>query len=279
MKHSLFALLLTSITMLPANQINLNSAPNINDHIKNAVARVESAKDDTISVLKSMIHSVDKARASGEPNNDSIATQIIETHALSEIAKSTAAVEVTKAKAMALITQAIDKLDPASLGIIADAVASVEIAKERAKENIVKATGRVEVSKTKTNTQIEHPEETLTIAKNVSAIQIAKSVAQTEVARAVSLIEVARSSIASSLPDSVNTVSEKSKKELEDIKAKATANISSYLAQIEVMKANMLSKIATEVAKVEIAKLKINGLSGSTEKNSTTYPSKLIKAD
>ena len=79
--------------------------------------------------------------------------------------------------------------------------------------------------------------------------------------------------------DSLPSVTEESKKELEDIKAKATANISSYLAQIEVMKANMLSKIATEVAKVEIAKLKLNGLSNSTEKNSTTYPSKLIKAD
>jgi len=270
MKFILFTLMITSTTVLFANQIQLNTAPTMNEHIKNAVARVETAREDTLAALKSMIHTVDNAKKESNENNRSISTQIIETHALSEIAKSTASVEVAKAKAMTLITQAIDKLDPQSLGIIADAVASVEIAKEEAKKNIVKATGRVEVSKVKKPANISHGKETLTVAKNVSAIQIAK---------AVSLIEIARSSVESSLPKSMKFVSEKNKEKLENIKAKATANISSYLAQIEVMKANMLAKIAAEVAKVEIAKLQINGIDNSTEKNSTTYPHTLIKAN
>jgi hypothetical protein len=271
--------MLTSTTLLTANDIQINTAPTMNEHVKNAVARVEAARDDTLNALKSMIHTVDNARKSGKENNRSISTQIIETHALSEIAKSTASVEVAKAKAMTLITHAIDKLDPDSLSIIADAVASVEIAKAEAKKNIIKATGRVELSKVKKPAQIEHGNETLTVAKNVSAIQIAKSVAQAEVAKAVSLIEIARSSVESALPNSMGTLTKKSKENLEDIKAKATANISSYLAQIEVMKANMLAKIAAEVAKVEIAKLHTNGEDNSTEKNSTTYPNKLIKAN
>jgi len=279
MKHSIMTLILASTTLLSANQFNPNKPSNVNEHIKNAVTRVESAQKDTISDLKSMIHTVDKARASGIENNDSIATQIIETHALSEIAKNTAKVEITKAKAITLITQAIDKLDPSSMGVIADAIASVEVAKAKAKANIVKATGHVEVSKTKTPVPLSHPKETLTIAKNVSAIQIAKSVAQTEVARAVSLIEVAKSSIENAVDSTEGEIEMYTLKELEDIKAKATANISSYLAQIEVMKANMLSKIAEEVARVEIAKLKTKGLSQETEKQSTTYPHKLIKAN
>ena len=279
MKSIRFTVMLTSTSLLVANDIQRNTAPTINEHVKNAVARVEAARDDTLSTLKSMIHTVDNARKESQENNRSISTQIIETHALSEIAKSTASVEVAKAKAMTLITQAIDKLDPQSLGIIADAVASVEIAKAEAKKNIVKATGRVEVSKVKKPANIAHGKETLTVAKNVSAIQIAKSVAQAEVAKAVSLIEIARSSIESSLPKSMGTATKESKEKLEDIKAKATANISSYLAQIEVMKANMLAKIAAEVAKVEIAKLHTNGIDNSSEKNSTTYPHKLIKAN
>jgi len=272
MKNTLFTLLFTASTFLYPNV-----TPTMDEHIQSAVKRVEAAREDTLMALKSMVSSVDKARSTGKDTSDSVNTQIIETHALSEMAKSTASVEVAKARAMTLITQAIDNLDPSSLATIANAVASVEIAKANAQTNIAKATGRVEVSKTKPSSPIDYPNETLTIAKNVSAIQIAKSVAQTEVARAVSLIEVAKSSIESSLEEIMPSTVQ-SKRELEEIKAKATANISTYLAQIEVVKANMLSKIATEVAKVEIAKLKVNGIAKDKEQNSSTYPSRLIKA-
>lgn len=258
MKYSLVTFLLTSSTLLLANPTTAaDSTTSISNHLQDAVTRVETARDNTLSALKAMVTSVDEARKEGVENNHSISTKIIETHAISQIAKGTASVEIAKAKAKALITQAIDKLDPTSLQIVANAVADVEVAKAKAKELIVNVTERVELSKTKMHKHIEHPEETLTIAKNVSAISIAKSVAQTEVARAVSLIEIARSSVESAIPESMKTLSKESAKKLAQIKAEATANISSYLAQIEIMKANMLAKIAEEVARVEIAKLHI----------------------
>lgn len=278
MKHSILTLILTSSVLLGANPLNPNKAPQIKEHLKQAVERVEAARTDSISKLNAMVKTVDKARASGKHSGDSINTQIIETHALSQIAKSTAKVEITKARAISIITQAIDRLDPSSMEVIADAVASVEIAKAKAKADIVKATGHVEVSKTKPAQNIKHPKERLTIAKNVSAIQIAQSVAQTEVARAVSLVEVAKSSIQSAADSPEGEIDIYTEDELEDIKAKATANISSYLAHIEVTKTNMLSKIAAEVAKVEIAKLKTKDISDK-EKSSSTYPRILIKAD
>jgi len=259
MKHSLFTILIASSGLLFANPLNTNTAPTINEHIKNAVIRVESARENTIAALKSMVSTVDNARDNAKKSaidsNTSIHTQIMETHAISQIAKGTASVEIAKAKAMSLITKAIDRLDPNSLEVVANAVADVEVTKAKAKALIVKATKRVELSKTKEHKAIKHPQETLTIAKNVSAIQIAKSVAQTEVARAISLIEIAKSSVKSALPDSMKNISIENSEKLDKIKAEATAKISSYLAQIEIMKANMLAKIAEEVAKVEMAKL------------------------
>ena len=123
----------------------------------------------------------------------------------------------------------------------------------------MQATGRVEISKTKTPAEINHPKETLTIAKNVSAI------------------EIARSSMEASLTDGMPALKKESLKNLEEIKAKATANISSYLAKIEIVKSHMLSKIASEVAAVEIAKINANEIDKVVETQSTTYPKILIK--
>lgn len=279
MKHHILTLILTSSVLLNADIFNNPNEPvTSNRYIQNAVERVEAARQNTMSVLHTMVKSVEQARQSGIKPEKSIATQIIETHAIGEIAASTANVETTKARAMSLITQAIDKMDPSSTQVIADAIASVEIAKAKAKANIVKATGRVEMSKTKQTRTFKHPKERLTVAKNVSAIKIAESVANTEVARAVSLVEVARSSIESAADSAQGEIETYTPQELEDIKAKATANISSYLAKIEVTKANMLSKIAAEVAKVEIAKLKTKG-HAKKENASSTYPKVLIKGD
>jgi len=278
MKHLLLALILSLITFLHADKTNTLPL-NINEYIKDTVERVDSAREDAISSLASMISAVDTARSSDINNSDSIITQIIEAYAISDIAKSTANIEAAKANATSLITQAIDKLDPKSIGTVANAIASVEVAKAKAASIITQAIGRVEISKTKSDISISHPKEALTIAKNMSAIQIATSVAQAEVAKAVSMIVVAKSSIESSLTDSLPKVTEKSKQKLEDLKATATANISSYLAQIEVTKANMLSKIAQEVAKVELVKLKMNGVNKNTKTNVNTYPTKLIKTN
>ena len=161
---------------------------------------------------------------------------------------------------MAQISQAVDNIDnakeedktkveKASLAIIIKAVAAVEIAKANASKNIVKATQRVEVSKTQTSQNLEHAQETLSIAKNVAAVQIAKSVSDVEIAKSNSFIEIARSSMNSMM----GTASEEDTDNLEDIKAEATAKISSYLTELEVLKAEVSAKIAKEIAKVEIA--------------------------
>jgi len=275
MKYTFFTFLLISNAFLLGDQIVGSTTK---AHLENAVQRVETARAAMFSTLNSVIDSVEYAKKKGTENNYSIATKIIETNALSEIAKSTADVEITKAKAISLITQAVDKLSPDAANIIADAVSSVEVVKAQAKENIIKATGRVELSKLKAPVDMKYPQEALTVAKNVAAIQIAKSVAKTDVARAVSFAEVTKSSMQADISNAAKSLTHGSKEALEEIKAKATAKISSYLANIEVTKANMLSKIAQEVAKVEIATFEIKG-SDKTEKNDTTYPKQLLQVD
>ena len=275
MKYTFFTFLLISNAFLLGDQIVGSTTK---AHLENAVQRVETARAAMFSTLNSVIDSVEYAKKKGTENNHSIATKIIETNALSEIAKSTADVEITKAKAISLITQAVDKLSPDAANIIADAVSSVEVVKAQAKENIIKATGRVELSKLKAPVDMKYPQEALTVAKNVAAIQIAKSVAKTDVARAVSFAEVTKSSMQADISNAAKSLTHGSKEALEEIKAKATAKISSYLANIEVTKANMLSKIAQEVAKVEIATFEIKG-SDKTEENDTTYPKQLLQVD
>jgi len=270
MKHTLITLLLTGFTLLLANQTE--TSLHTNEAVKQAIQRVENARVNTITSLQKMIKTVENARSNNTaPKDVSIATKIIEAHALSEIAKSTANVEITKARSISLITQAIDKLDSNSLSIIANSIAEVEIAKAKAKEAIIKVTQRVEVSKTKSSPTLKYPNETLTIAKNLAAIQIAKSVAQTEMEQAISSVEVVKSTTEFEKQNTDTPQLEKNKENLAYIKAKATANISSYLAQIEVVKANMIAKIAKEIANVEIAKLKT-----SDSTIDSTYPKKLI---
>ena len=278
MKKSIL-LITTTLTLLSAAQKDTNIPAYMRKNIHDAVKRVETAREETFTALKSMVASVDKARNSSSDNNRSIYTKIIETRALSQIANHTANVEITKAKAMLLITQAIDTLDPSSMQIIANAVASVEIAKAKAKKAIITATKKVEISKTKPSIEIKHPQETLTIAKNLSAIQIAKSVAKAALAKAVSDVEVSKSSIENRPSASTKNVTKGDQKMLEDIKAKAKANISSYLANIEVTKFNMLVKIAQEVAKVEVAKRKRNGMSTTEVDDTNTYPNTFIIAN
>ena len=275
MKHLFFTLLLLSSTCLLADK----TTSSMSDTLTKAIERVENARKDALATLHNMINNVDQARINSPEHNRSISTKIIETYALGVIAKSTASVEIAKAKAMSLINQAIDNMDPKSINTIANAVASVEVAKAKATQNIVNVTRQVEMSKNQTPKELKHGNDTLAIAKNVSAIQIAKSTAQTEVARAVSLVEIARSSMEASFPDGTKVLKEKSLKTLEEIKSKATANISSYLANIEVTKANMLSKIASEVAKVEIAKINTLDINEPTEIKSSTYPKIFINKD
>jgi len=268
MKFILLTPFLLGISLLSANQIQFNSQAK--ETMTAAIKQVEDARKNVLSSLHQIINTVEQSRLGNTSSSGDIATQIIETYALSEIAKSTANVEITKARSMSLITQAIDSLDPKSLSIIANAVSSVEVAKAKAKANIIKMTGKVELSKTKTTPALKHPKETLTIAKNLAAIQIAQAVSRAEMEQAISRVEIAKSS-ASTDQENTHIPLEQSQKTLEDIKAKATANISSYLANIEVTKANMLAKIAEEIAKVEVIKLQTPNYSN------TTYPHRLIQ--
>jgi hypothetical protein len=272
MKYLFSTLLLTGLTLSFAEQPK--TPIQANEDVQNAIQRVEKARASTITSLQEMIQTVENARAKSTPKDISIATQIIEAHAISEIAKSTANVEITKARSMNLITQAMDKLNPHALSIIANSIAEVEVAKAKAKEKIIKVTQRVELSKTKSSPELKYPNETLTIAKNLAAIQIAKAVAHTEMEKAISNVEIVKSN-AKNKEKSIDTLpSKKDQEELASIKATATANISSYLARIEVVKANMISKIAKEISRVEIAKIKMSDL-----KENTTYPKKLIKVN
>lgn len=272
MKHLLSTLLFTSLTLSFAEQAK--TPIQLNEDVQKAIKQVENARIDTITSLQKMIQTVEDARSKSTNKDISITTKIIEAHALGEIAKNTANVEITKARSVNLITQAIDKLNPHALSIIANSIAEVEIAKAKATEAIIKVTQRVELSKTKSSTKLKYPNETLTIAKNLAAIEIAKSVAQTEMEKAISNVEIAQSN-AESEGNTIDThPSKQDQEELASIKAKATANISSYLARVEVVKANMIAKIAKEIAKVEIAKIK-----ASASTVNSTYPTKLLKVN
>jgi hypothetical protein len=212
-----------------------------------------------------MVLKVDKARLENNSSTQkphSISTQIVETQAIADIAIYTGKVEIAKANALTKISQAVDSMqtatkenmdsiEEASLKMIIDAVASVEVAKANAAKYISKATQRVEVSKTMTKT-IPHEEETLSIAKNLSAIQIAKSVSEVEVAKSNSYIEIAKSSM-QDMKELMPTLSNENQEKLSTIKAEATAKISSYLTELEILKAEVEAKIAKEVAKVEVA--------------------------
>ncbi|SFV55504.1 COG1565: Uncharacterized conserved protein [hydrothermal vent metagenome] len=147
--------------------------------------------------------------------------------------------------------ESFKNIEEASYKSIIEAVASVEVAKAHAAKYITEATQRVEVSKTLSKI-IPHEEETLSIAKNLSAIQIAQSVSEVEVAKSNSYIEIAKSTM-QDMKDMLPTLSTENKEKIADIKAKATARISSYLTELEVLKAEIEAKIAKEVAKVEIS--------------------------
>ena len=234
------------------------------NYLTDAVNNVESARKEALVALDKMVSYVDITQNEDNTTQTSISTQIVKTHAITEIAQNTADVEIAKVKAMAEISKAVDAIDAAkpenkksveetSLKIIINAVAEVEIAKAHASKNIVEATRRVEVSKTMQK-NIPHEEETLRIAKDISTVQVAKSVSKVEIAKSNSYIDIAKSSISNMMPE----LSPENKETLEKMKAEATAKISSYLTELEVLKAEIETKIAKEVAKVEIAEANID---------------------
>ncbi|MDQ7046208.1 MAG: hypothetical protein Q9M39_00715 [Sulfurovum sp.] len=267
---NIIMLALLSVTITFAESTKENASENTLKettyvkYLTEAIDSVEKAREEALTALDNMVKKVDLMRGSDLETEDSISTQIVETYAISQIAKNTADVEIAKTKAIAVISKAVNDIDnaskenrkkvkDASLSVIIRAIASVEISKAHASKNIAEATKRVELSKTKPSTTMDHPKETLSIAKNLAAVQIAQSVSDVEVAKSDSIIEMARSSIKNiKLP-----LSQEEEKKLQNIKAEATAKISSYLSRIEVLKAELTTKIAEEIVKVEIAKNKM----------------------
>ena len=262
---NIIILVLLSVTITFAESTKENTTEETySQYLTEAIDSVEKARKEALDALDNMVKKVDLARESDPKEEDSISTQIVETHAISQMAKSTADVEIAKTKAIAKISQAVDNMDnaskedrrkveDASLAVIIQAIASVEIAKANASKSIVEATKRVELSKTKPTKTIEHAEETLSIAKNIAAVQIAQSVSDVEVAKSNSIIEIARSS----MKNIKSPLSKEEEEKLENIKAEATAKISSYLTRLEVLKAELTSKIAEEIVKVELAENKM----------------------
>jgi hypothetical protein len=250
--------------MLLAETNTTNTEKSVfSQYLLEAVERVETARKDALNALDTMVVKVDKAR---EDKNstvkvDSISTQIVETQALADIASNTAKVEIAKANAIAKITKALDTLENATednrqaleesfYKLMIDAVSFVEVAKANASKHIAKATQRVEVSKT-IEKFIPHAEETLSIAKNLSAVKIAKSVSEVEIAKSNSYIEIATASL-KDMKEMLPTLSKENETKLSDIKADATAKISSYLTELEILRTEVEAKIAKEVARVEI---------------------------
>jgi len=247
MKHLLLALFMATFTYADMSSFS--------KYLTETVDNVEKARKDAITALNTMVAKVDISQKDNKnTKEDSIPTQIIETHALGEIAISTADVEIAKAKAIAIISKAIDSIKEASketkvsiqekaLKSIIQAVSSVEIAKAKASKKIVKATERVQLSKTQEAKKLEHPKETLAIAKNLAAMQIAKSVSDVEIAKAQSLIDITNSS-------TENT------KKLKDIKEKAQENISKYLRELKKIKTKVIDEISIQMKTMNILKEK-----------------------
>ncbi len=264
MKKIILMAFLSVTSIFAEIQTETSTDEGYSKYLNEAVESVEKARKEALDALDTMVKKIDLHKESNAKEEDSISTQIVETHALGEMAKSTADVEIAKTRAIVQISKAVDSVDnanekdrqrakDAALEVIIQAIASVEIAKAKASKNIVEATKRVELSKICPEKVIPHEKETLSIAKNIAAVQIAQSVADVQIAQANSLIELARSSI----KNIKSPLSKEEKEKLQKIKAEATAKISSYLSRLEVLKAEISTKIADEIAKVEIAENKM----------------------
>ncbi len=248
--------------------------------IIDAVKRVEQARNKTIMHLQNSI-SLQNSNLK-DPRAGTIA-HIVEINELGKSARIIADVEMARSRAMRLIALAVDMIQSApkeqraqvsddAMKIIADAIASVEISKERAKQYMIDAAKRVAEAREHAHGRLSHPKAALIIAKNDAAVKIAKAVSGAQIAKAVDKVETARATIRdiSSLE-----IDEKTRAHIAKIEAQAAANISSYLSFIETTKANMMAKIAKEVAKVEIAKVQ----AGIVQKEiKSHYPQIFIKA-
>ncbi len=265
------------------------------------IARQKAAlelKISVIKVLQSRAAQMSDSASSLEAKEELI--KINEALSVANIAKAVASVEVVKANAATQVAEAVASVKNATQRLssedggdegtikktkveafakISKAVASVEIAKANAAEQIISATESVELSKSGSSRVLLHPKEALSIAKNVSAVEIARAVSAVEVARAVSAVEITKSLSGvktRTTHKTGNTFHPSTRRiPLNDVKAKATAEIANSVAAVEISKANAIADMANVIATVEMAKA-LNERE-PRKINSNSYPTIFIK--
>ena len=248
-------------------------AEDTRDQVRNEILKsldeVEKARQVAIDELRVTVKNIEDARKGSSDINQTMksnATKIAESQALGNIAASTATVEIAKIHAKDKIIKAIvsvegiesknithkkvDTKKALAVKKIVSAIATVEIAKAKAARTIIKATEKVEISKIKKKYHFIDDASALIIAKNISAVKIAKSVSAVEITKAVSNVKIAKALLDKNIVLSV----QKQYKglTLDEIKAKAKADISTITAKLEVMRAKALSDIAQIISFVEI---------------------------
>lgn len=291
-------MMVLSVWTLMLLQLNAeDTRDKLREEILKSFNEAEQARTQVISELGETVKSIEEARAQRTDSNfseTSTQTKIVESEEIAKIAHSVAKVEIAKVNAKENIVKtiinvdgnALDKADSEKQELkkviathkIAKAIVSVEVAKAKAAKTIIKATKRVELAKTEVQSKHIDDASALTIAKNNSAVQIAKSVSAVEIAQSVSDVQITQAL----LDKDIRLKIKKKYRDLsmDEIKAKASAEISTITAKIEVDHAKALADIAKIVSFVKIAEAikeeeKIKE-SPKMKKNYVTYPKKFI---
>lgn len=290
------SIMILSVWAVMLLQLNAqDTRDQVREEILKSFDEANQERAQAVSELDETVKNIEEARAQRTDTNLSESdtqTKIVESEEIAKIAQSVAKVEIAKVSAKEQIVLTIIKEDGAdsektdavkqelkkaiATQKITKAIVSVEIAKAKAAKTIIKATKRVELAKTKAPSKLLDDASALTIAKNKSAVQIAKSVSAVEIAKSVSDVQITQAL----LDEDVRLKVKKQYSDLsmDEIKAKASAEISTIMARVEVDHAKALADIAKIVSFVKIAEA-IDAQDKNTEsqkikKAHVTYPKK-----
>jgi len=287
-------LLLLNVMLLQLNAEDTREQ--VRAEVLKSFNEADAARTQAVRELDETVKSIEEARAQRTDINlseTSTQTKIVESEEIANIANSVAKVEIAKVNAKEDIVKTIIKVEGSASDRsdaekkelktiatqkIAKAIVSVEIAKAKAAKTIIQATKRVELAKTEVPSKHIDNASALTIAKNNSAVQIAKSVSAVEIAQSVSNVQITQAL----LDEDIRLQIKKKYRDLsmDEIKAKASAEISTITAKIEVDHAKALSDIAKIVSFVKIAeaikKEEQTKEHQKTKKDYVTYPKKFI---
>ena len=289
-------MIILSVWAVMLLQLNAEDARDkVREEILKSFDEANHARAQAVSELDKTVKNIEEARAQRADANLSetaAQTKIVESEEVAKIAQSVAKVEIAKVNAKEQIVLTIikedgrdtDKTDAVKEELkkaiatqkITKAIVSVEIAKAKAAKTIIKATQRVELAKTEVSSKQLDDASALTIAKNNSAVQIAKSVSAVEIAKSVSEVQITQALIDEDIR--VKVKKQYRDMSMDEIKAKASAEISTIMARVEVDQAKALADIAKIVSFVKIAEA-INAQDKKTEsqkmkKAHVTYPKK-----